>query len=177
MNTSDNGLAFIAREEGTVLHVYNDVSGYATIGVGHKLLPGESFPDGITHDQAIELLRKDAAVAENAINTHVKVTLTQNAFDALCSFTFNCGGGALASSTLLKLLNNGDYKGAADQLLVWCKATVGGKIVTNAGILARRARERMLFLMPDIPQPVVPEGDGSQCIGTAEPIEISQKGS
>ena len=157
--------------------VYNDVSGYATIGVGHKLLPGESFSDGITHDQAIDLLRKDVCVAEHAIDTHVKVALTQNAYDALSSFIFNCGLGAFASSTLLKLLNAGDNKGAADQFLVWCKATIGGKIVTNAGILARRARERMLFLMPDVPQPVVPEGDGSQCIGTAEPIEILQKGS
>lgn len=144
MKTSAEGLAFIAREEGTVLHVYNDVRGIPTIGVGHVLRPGESYPNGITKEQALNLLAQDVRIAEAAIEKNVKVPLNQNQFDSLCSFVFNCGGGAFASSTMLKLLNKGDYQGAADELLKWVRA---GKDV-NQGLVGRRKRERELFLRP-----------------------------
>src|SRR5215472_3618425 len=102
MKTSQNGLNFIAREEGEVDHVYNDVAGIPTIGVGHVVRPGESFPNGITHDQAMQILAGDVGIAENQVNTRVTATMTQNQFDALVSFTFNCGGGSLAASSTLK---------------------------------------------------------------------------
>jgi lysozyme len=144
MKMSDEGLRFLANEEGTVLHVYKDVVGIPTIGVGHVVRAGESFPNGITLEQAMKLLANDVMVAENAIKTHVKVELNQNQFDALTSFIFNCGGGAFASSTMLKLLNQSDYVGCADQLLRWVHA---GKDV-NQGLVNRRKRERALFLKP-----------------------------
>lgn len=146
MRVSQNGLAFVAREEGEVLHTYLDAGGKATIGVGHLLRPGESYPNGITHDQAMVLLSQDIGVAENAINEKVTVTITQNMFDACCSFTFNLGTGAFGGSTLLKLLNAGNFQGAADQFPLWDK--VNG--VPNAEILGRRNRERVLFLTPDV---------------------------
>ncbi|KQD16250.1 lysozyme [Acinetobacter baumannii] len=68
--------------------------------------------------------------------------LTQNQFDALVSLAYNIGSGAFKGSTLLKLLNKGDYKGAADQFLVWNKA--GGKVMK--GLVRRREAERALFL-------------------------------
>lgn len=148
MKTSQAGLSFIAHEEGEVLHVYKDQVGVATIGIGHALRPGESFPNGITHDQALELLAQDAGTAEGAINKDVTVSISQNAFDALCSFTFNLGTGALGGSTLLKLLNQGNYAGAANEFPRWCHAPAG---VINPGILARRKREQALFLTPDAP--------------------------
>lgn len=153
MKTSDKGLAFIGKEEGEVLHVYTDVAGVKTIGVGHALKPGESFPSGITHDQAIELLRSDVSVAEVVIGKFVKVSLTQNQFDALCSFTFNCGGGALMKSSALVKLNAGDYDGAADALLLWnkCKDPKTGQTIVNKVLDARRHRERAVFLTPDEP--------------------------
>jgi lysozyme len=146
MKVSSAGLKFIANEEGEVLHVYADQVGVKTIGIGHALHPGESFPNGITHEQALMLLQQDVATAENAINSDVKVTITQNMCDSLASFTYNLGTGALASSTLLKLLNQGNYTGAADEFLKWCHAPAN---VVNPGILARRKRERQLFLTPD----------------------------
>jgi lysozyme len=145
MKTSDNGLTFIAREEGEVLHTYRDSGGCLTIGVGHLLRPGESYPNGITHDQAMDLLKQDVSVAENAVNNDVKVQITQQMFDALCIFSFNLGTGALASSTLLKLLNQGDFAGASAQFQVWDK--VAG--VHNPAIHARRLREAALFLTSD----------------------------
>jgi lysozyme len=144
--TSTQGLEFISKEEGEVLHIYNDQVGVKTIGIGHALRPGESFPNGITHDEAIALLKKDASYAEDAINKHCTAMLSQNAFDACVSFTFNLGTGAFISSTLLKLLNQGDFAGAAAEFPKWCHAPAG---VVNPGILARRKREAALFLTPD----------------------------
>lgn len=152
MKTSSAGLAFIAQEEGTVLHVYNDVAGYPTVGIGHLLTDVEKtsgvFAKGITKQQALDLLASDVVVYESAVNKNVKVPLTQNQFDALVSFTFNLGVGALASSGLLTKLNKNDYEGAADEFLKWCKAVIDGKLQTNVGLLHRRQRERALFLKP-----------------------------
>lgn len=151
MKTSEAGLAFIAREEGTVLHVYIDVVGVPTIGVGHVLLPGESFPNGITKNQALAILAKDIVVAETAINNGVRVPINQHQFDALVSFTFNCGTNAFKTSTLLKKLNAIDYQGAADELLKWTKG--GGKDLPV--LVGRRKRERALFLT-SMPAELVP---------------------
>lgn len=151
MKTSQNGIAFITREEGVVLHVYNDSGGKATIGIGHLLGPGESYPNGITLQQAQAMLANDLARFEATINACVKVPLSQNSFDALCSFSYNLGAGALTSSTLLKLLNAGDFNGAANEFPKWDK--VNGK--PDAEILGRRNRERALFLTPDA-APVAP---------------------
>lgn len=135
--------------EGLRLHVYSDPAGLPTIGYGHLLRPGEAFPDGISNEQAEQLLMRDVQWAEDAVNKHVSVQLSQYQFDALVSFTFNVGGNAFAGSTLLKLLNSGDYAGAADQLLRWNKAKVNGKLQELAGLSRRRQRERELFLTPE----------------------------
>jgi len=85
---------------------------------------------------------------EDAVNQYVKTSLTQNQFDALVSFTYNEGTGALKHSTLLKKLNEKDYAGAADQFLVWNKITdpkTGEKVICET-LVARRREERELFL-------------------------------
>ncbi len=146
MKTSQAGLAFLAQNEGTVLHVYNDSRGIPTIGVGHMLTEAEKasgvFNGGITEAQALALLATDVGTAESWVNKGVTVSITQNMFDALVDFTYNCGGGAFTNSTLLRLLNTGDDMSAvADQFLVWDKPVE---------ILGRRRRERTLFLTPDV---------------------------
>ncbi len=160
MKTSAAGLQFIAREEGEVLHVYKDIVGLRTVGVGHLLTPSEiannAYSGGITHLQAMELLRVDAGTAESWVNKLVKVPITQNQFDALVSFVFNMGGGGLQKSTLLVLLNKGDYTGAANEFQKWCKAVINGVLTTNAGLLARRKREAAVFLKPDAVDPKPP---------------------
>jgi lysozyme len=148
---SDVGAHLIASYEGWVDHPYNDPSRYATIGYGHLLhtSPVTAADRGqwgtITPARGIELLKQDAAVAENAIRTHVKVPLTQNEFDALVSFIFNVGAGAFAGSTLLKRLNAGDHHGAADELLKWNRSA--GRVLP--GLDRRRHEERALFLKHD----------------------------
>ena len=96
----------------------------------------------ITEEQAEALLRKDIAWVEDAINTKVVVHLNQNQYDALASLIYNIGAGAFSKSTLLKMLNAGDYKGAAEQFLRWNRQK--GKVLN--GLTRRRQEERELFL-------------------------------
>ena len=139
MNTSDEGIKAIEQFEGLRLDAYQDSVGVWTIGVGHT--KGVHGGLTITQEDAENLLREDLKDAENAVNFQVKVPLAQGQFDALVSFVFNLGAGALASSTLLRLLNSGDYDGAREQFKRWDKA--GG--VELPGLLARRNAEAEMF--------------------------------
>lgn len=140
MKTSQAGLEFIKKAEGVRLEAYDDGIGVATIGVGH--VKGVKFGDRATPEQVDQWLSEDLEEAENALNASVKVELTQNQFDALVSWVFNVGAGAMRSSTLLKVLNQGLYEEAANQLLRWDKA--GGRQMR--GLTRRREAERALFL-------------------------------
>jgi lysozyme len=79
----------------------------------------------------------------------INVELTENQLAALESLAYNIGLDRLQGSTLLRMLNNKDYAGAADQFIVWNKGRVGGKLVVLSGLTKRRADERRLFLSPD----------------------------
>ena len=78
---------------------------------------------------------------EGYINRAVKVELNQNQFDAMVSWVYNLGNGNLGASTLLKVLNMGDYAGVPAQMLRWNKA--GGKVLE--GLTRRRQAEADLF--------------------------------
>jgi len=135
------GLELIKRSEGFVGRTYNDLAGFSTVGYGHKIVPPESFPSGVTEPQAEAILAKDVKKAESAIAQLVKVPLTQGQFDALVDFCFNLGADRLAGSTLLAELNAGRYAAAGRQLLLWDHA--GGKVVP--GLKARREAELALW--------------------------------
>jgi lysozyme len=76
------------------------------------------------------------------VNNSVTIPLNQNQFDALVSLAYNIGTGAFSKSTLVKKLNTGDIRGAADQFDVWVNA--GGKRMQ--GLVNRRTKEKTLFL-------------------------------
>lgn len=139
MHTSQKGLDLIKSFEGLRLSAYKDVVGVVTIGYGTTA--GVKMGDTITKECAEELLREDVKRFEAQVLRLVKVPLTQGQHDALVSFVYNLGAGNLSNSTLLRLLNAGDYAGAAAQFDRWNKA--GGK--TLAGLVRRRAAERALF--------------------------------
>jgi len=141
MEMSAAGLDLLKRSEGFRSRTYLDAAGIATIGYGHRLLPHESFPNGIAEAQAEEILLSDLRGAGQAVQRLVRVALTQGQFDALVDFTFNVGAGKLASSTLLKVLNAGKYDAARKQLLRWDH--VG--LQENAGLEARREAEFQLW--------------------------------
>jgi lysozyme len=156
MKLSPKGLELIKGDEGLRLKAYQDQKGIWTIGYGHTL--GVTPGMVITKEEALSLLDEDADSAESDINRLVKVSLSQNEFDALVGIRFNIGSGYFAGSTLLRKLNAGDKAGAADQFLVWNKLTMpDGTVVESDGHTTRRNRERMLFLTPDGMAPIVAE--------------------
>lgn len=140
MKTSERGLALIRQFEGLRLSAYQDSVGVWTIGYGttRGVKPGQV----ITKSEADALLRADVQRFEVEVSRLVNVPVSQNQWDALISFTYNLGAANLESSTLLRLLNAGDYAGAAEQFPRWNKA--GGKALK--GLVSRRAAERALFL-------------------------------
>ena len=134
-------LALIRKFEGLRLKPYRCPAGVPTIGYGHT---GPDVKPGlvITQQQADQLLVNDLAKFERGVNALVTVKIKQNQFDALVSFSYNLGLGSLQQSTLLRLLNAGNFQAAADQFLRWNRA--GGHVV--AGLSRRRAAERDMFL-------------------------------
>ncbi len=141
MQLSAAGMDLLKRSEGFRGHEYLDVAGLPTIGYGHRLLEGESFPGGIDETQAEEMLARDVRAAELAVLRMAKVLLTQGQFDALVDFVFNLGAGRLAESTLLRELNARSYDAAAEQLLRWDHTGAA----ENAGLKARRQAEFELW--------------------------------
>lgn len=120
--------------------------GVPHIGYGHVIQEGETFPPIISEDEGEKLLFQDLKPAIQAINTYVSVPLTQNQFDALASFIYNVGPAAFAESTLLRLLNEGDYNQAAQEFGQWVKASINGEKQTVPGLVTRREFEKRMFL-------------------------------
>ena len=134
MNISHTGLDLIKSSEDFKAWVYNDLAGYPTIGYGHKLLPGESFPSGVTEQEAEIILAADLAPVEAVVNRFCPQA-NQNQFDALCDFGYNLGIGAL-----VQMLSHG-WEQVPAQMLRWSHA--GGVVV--AGLERRREAEVALF--------------------------------
>lgn len=142
-------LELIKLEEGLRLNAYPDPVGVWTIGYGHTANAGPPAPKKgmkITAAEAERILLSDLKKFEGFVNQYVKVPLNENQYGALVSLCFNIGPGNFSKSTLLRKLNAKDYKGAAEQFLVWNKGTVKGKKVTLPGLVKRRKNERALFL-------------------------------
>lgn len=141
MQLDDAGLNLIKQSEGFRATTYLDSAGIPTIGYGHKLLPGESFPNGVTEAQAEQILASDVNTACHDVESLVTVALTQGQFDALVDFCYNLGRGRLAGSTLLRDLNSGQYDAARQQLLLWVHA--GTQVLP--GLQVRRQAEFNLW--------------------------------
>ena len=88
-----------------------------------------------------ELFRHDLRRFERGVTRLINYPLQQNQFDALVSFAFNLGNGALQASTLRRKLNRGDVEGASNEFKRWVRA--GGRVLK--GLVRRRAAEAILF--------------------------------
>ncbi len=139
MKTSKEGIALIKKFEGCRLESYFCSAGVPTIGFGHTKDVQEG--DTCTIGEAEDMLREDLEWFEKGVSRMVEVPLEQNQFDALISWTFNLGTGALSSSTLLKVLNDENYGGVPEQIKRWNMA--GGKVLD--GLVRRREAEALLF--------------------------------
>ncbi len=128
---------------------YRCPAGVLTIGWGHTNAQGRNFGEDAVWSQAEcdDAFLEDMEHYARAVRRLVKRPLEQHQFDALLSFTYNCGERNLAASTLLKKLNGGDADGAALEFHRWNKA--GGRVLR--GLVRRRASEALLFQgIPDL---------------------------
>lgn len=139
MQVGNAGLAMIRRFEGLALAPYRCPAGLLTIGYGH-VLRGPA-PPHITPAQAEAWLRKDAAIAAEAVRRLLPVILRPHQFDALVSFTFNLGSGALQRSTLRRRILQAEHAAVPNELMRWVHAN-GRKL---PGLVRRRAAEAALY--------------------------------
>ena len=143
--TSPAGIELIKSFEAFRSTPYLDSANIPTTGYGTI-----RYPDGtkvkitdkpITEEKATEYMQHDLRQFELAVDAMTVDTITQNQFDALCSFAYNVGAAGLRGSTLLKRVNSGtgDIRAA---FLMWNKAD--GRVVK--GLTNRRNREADLYL-------------------------------
>jgi lysozyme len=131
--------------EGFSAAPYRDPGGVWSIGYGSTVdawgetVTADTSP--LTQEQALVLVERDLASALDVINTAVCVPLNADQQAALADFVYNVGAGNFERSTLLALLNQGDYAGAAAQFLRWDYA----EGVVLPGLLRRREAEAALF--------------------------------
>ena len=139
MKTGTKGIELIKHFDGCELEAYHCAAGVPTIGYGH--IKGVQMGDTITQEQAEEMLVEELNEYEGYINNMVTVELNQNQYDAMVSWVYNLGGGNLKASTLLRVLNQGEFDGVPAQIMRWNKA--GGKVLE--GLTRRRQAEADLF--------------------------------
>ena len=147
MNCTHDSQAMIRHWEGYRGTAYNK-DGHWTIGFGHTI--GVQEGDTCTLDVAIAWFAHDISLVEMCVTSLVQVPLSQDEFDALCSFTYNEGPGRLAKSTLLHKLNDRQYTAAASEFAKWVwgvdptdPARKRRKIMD--GLVRRRTWEHLLF--------------------------------
>lgn len=117
-----------------------------SIGLGHQIQPNEIelMNKTLTEKEVLQIFEKDVEAIRQSMNKVIKVPLNKNQQLALFSLRYNIGPGNFNSSTLLKVLNSGDYTGTALRFAEW--RIFEGKV--NRGLVARRERERILFYKP-----------------------------
>lgn len=136
--------------EGIKLVPYLDAAGFWTIGCGHRLQDTDPHV-AITQPECDALLDTDLLYYANGVGKLIIMPLPQYRFDALTAFGMNKGLGALAGSTLRRLVNVGRFTEAADEFLKWDIATDArtGAKAPNPGLAKRSAAERAIFTVGD----------------------------
>ena len=156
MRVSEECIEMIKHHEGVRRNPYRCPARLWTVGVGHVIVPSHArvpFADRLalelppewdrqlSDEEVNDILKQDLSRFEAGVLRLCPNGLTQHRFDALVSFSFNVGLGNLQNSTLRRKHNRGDYEGAAEEFLKWCKA--GGKVLR--GLLNRRQDEKALY--------------------------------
>lgn len=142
--TNKAALEILKIYEGISLDAYPH-AGQWLIGYGHQ---GPSVHEGmsITPNMATRYLRSDLMTTETFIRDVVVVPLNENEFSALVALSYNIGNGSFRHSTVLRLLNEGERRAAADAFLMWNKVKRDGNLTESARLTGRRQAERGLFL-------------------------------
>lgn len=145
---------YIKSFESLRLSAYKCPAGIWTIGWGTtRYNGGDPIPPDmiIDVDTAQRFFDKDLSKAGRCINDSVNIPLTVHQFSSLSSFIYNVGCTKFKRSTLLKFLNNADYKKASNEFLRWNKAYDKKieKYIVLRGLIIRRKKEMEIFLTPD----------------------------
>ena len=138
---TEQGRSIIKRFEGFSPVIYRCPGGYDTIGYGHLVRDWEKFSEPMSYDEADRLLIQDVGIAERAVLRLIDVELSDGQFDALVSFTFNLGAGALQRSTLRRQVNREAHAHVPIEFMKWVFA--GGK--KQRGLIRRRLAESMRY--------------------------------
>lgn len=139
---SSKGVKFVAAYEGFSPKVYRDAAGRNTIGYGHSLKKGESFPGGITEEQALALLHNDLQEAVSTVRATISIPLTQEQMDALVSLAYNTGQ---IGENLANAINRGLYSEVEWRIKAY--QYVGNQVYH--GLVKRRADEWELYATGD----------------------------
>ena len=139
MKISEDGLELIKKFEGCETTAYQDSVGVWTIGFGHT--KGVEEGQTCSIEDAESMLADEMDEYEGYINNMVKVDLQQHEFDALVSWVYNLGPTNLGESTMLKVLNGGQFDRVPEEMNRWTRA--GGKILE--GLVRRRQAESLMF--------------------------------
>lgn len=137
-------------------HLYRDGTGphpegVLSIGFGHVVAESNAahYRNGITIEQATQLLHDDLARFIRSANNLIKVPTTSDQFDACVSLIYNTGELPLHQHLGL-YLNQQNYDEAAQQFQLWCHAVVHGREGPVEGLLYRRLTETLLFLTGEV---------------------------
>lgn len=156
------GLQLTEQSEKFVSRLYDDAARFCTIGYGHlvKFKPCDgtepaAFLKGLTLADGADLLAKDMRNAQIAVQSDVKVELTDNQFAALCDFVFNVGPSKFSKSRLLQVINQKQFDRVPAQMQRWDMA--GGQVLP--GLKTRRQREAELFFKGQLGQRGAPPQD------------------
>lgn len=150
---SPHGADLIAGFEGFRSRPYRDAAGVWTIGFGSTAGVGPDSP-AVSRSQALQRMRREVDRTYGRAVNQLGVTMTQNQFDALTSFAYNVGVGALGPGTGVgRAVRARRWGDAAAALKQWDKAVVGGRLTRLPGLTRRRAVEAALLL--EGPAPVV----------------------
>ena len=139
MKISEDGLELIKKFEGCETTAYQDSVGVWTIGFGHT--KGVEEGQTCSIEDAESMLANEMDEYEGYINNMVKVDLQQHEFDALVAWVYNLGPTNLGESTMLKVLNGGQFDRVPDEMNRWTRA--GGDILE--GLVRRRQAESLMF--------------------------------
>ena len=139
MHISKEGLNLVKKFEGCKLEAYRCAANVPTIAWGRT--KDVNMGDTCTQEQADAWLEEEIVEYEEHVHKAVEMPLSQHQFDALVSWTYNLGPSNLNSSTMLKVLNKGEYEDIPSQIKRWNKA--GGQV--KEGLVRRREAEALLF--------------------------------
>lgn len=139
MQTSANGLAFIAANEGYSPTPTSD-NGHPMWGHGHDQRGSEPIPASISLEDADALLVTDCRTFYEPTVRALAPWANQTQFDALVDFAYNLGTGALAT-----MLHHGRDQVVA-QMPAWCYEHINGVATRSEGLAVRRAKEIALYV-------------------------------